>query len=331
MNQPMSHYPSVAVNLFEIVKAREEGLPLMSPTCRSQILLQPERPTKVFLFVHGFTATPSQFLPIGRVLFEAGYNVLIPRMPGHGLAGDWNSETPPPLPETLQPYQHCCEEWLQWAQDLGDEVIVGGLSSGGTLAAWLALTYPNVVSRALLFAAYWSGSNVLVDLAVRILDIYFEWRVAPDAVNLGYEGFSMPALRIFLDLGQEILDQAEHGPSAPMLILSSDRDLATSPRDHQALFQRVRAYQPLSWYHCFDESFEIPHNMMTQIEGNAYADMVFAIAKAYVESDLTWTELNLLCDRVAQGEAFETVVMDLGWTGRVVAELQTLVRLRLGG
>jgi len=42
-------------------------------------------------------------------------------------------------------------------------------------------------------------------------------------------------------------------------------------------------------------------------EGNDYQNLLIAIAKAYVESDLTWTEVEEIGDRIAQGETFNSV------------------------
>ena len=76
-------------------------------------------------------------------------------MPGHGQAGDWNRDNPPPLClQTLTLISSLGLDWLQKAQTLGDRVIVGGLSGGGTLAAWLAhRTRSKDIDRAMLFAA----------------------------------------------------------------------------------------------------------------------------------------------------------------------------------
>lgn len=106
---------------------RETTLPVMNENCLSRFLLQPSPSSKVCLFFHGFTATPEQFLPIGSAFFEAGYNVLIPLLPGHGQAGNWNRDRPPPLPEEQETYQQFGLYWLQQAQALGKQVIVGGL------------------------------------------------------------------------------------------------------------------------------------------------------------------------------------------------------------
>jgi hypothetical protein len=77
-----------------------------------------------------------------------------------------------------------------------------------------------------------------------------------------------------------------------MLIVSSEKDGATNRHEHQELFESVVKYQPKSWYHCFDKELDIPHTMMTEPEGNHYLDQLINLTKTYVESDLTWAEVQ---------------------------------------
>ncbi len=307
----MTEYADAAKVLIQKTRAREEALGLRDETCRSQFLLQSSPTAKVIVFFHGFTATPEQFVPIGEAFFQAGYNVLIPLLPGHGQAGDWNEAYPPPLPENPFIYQEFGQNWLKQAQALGDRVVLGGLSGGSTLAAWLSLKYPQQIDRALLFAPYLSGTNALVNWVVERLNVYFEWKTQPGTVGFGYSGFHMPALRVFLDMGQEVLDRAKMQPAAPMLIVSSECDRAVDHEEHQQLFQSALKFQPQCWYQCFDRTLEIQHNMMTEAEGNKHADLPIALAKAYVESDLTWSEVVALSDRLQKGETLDKMLAPL--------------------
>jgi esterase/lipase len=313
------------------IQASESQLPLMAQTGGSQFLLHPDS-EKVCLFFHGFTATPEQFAIIGKAFYQAGYHVLIPLLPGHGIAGEWNGDNPPPLPEDQQVYQEFGLHWLEIARSIGEEIIIGGLSGGSTLAAWLALEHPDQIDKALIFAPYLSGSNKVVDLFVRIFNIYFEWRHDPQVVSFGYDGFAMPALRLFLDMGTEILEKAksEKAPTqkaAPMLIVSSESDRAVGNREHEKLFNAVVQFQPKSWYVCFDDVLDIPHNMMTQAEGNEYVDLLISLAKAYTSSNVTWGEMVALSDRIEHGDPFETAIEELELRGRIAPEMAAMMKI----
>lgn len=322
-----SRYSTFANNLIQKIKAYEDSLPLRDETCRSRFLLHPSPTSKVCLFFHGFTATPEQFLTIGEAFFQAGYNVLIPLLPGHGIAGDWNKDHPPPLPEEQQIYKDFGIYWLQMSQELGDKVVIGGLSGGSTLCAWLALERAVQIDRALLFAPYLSGSNMLVDLVVRSFNIYFEWQTKPGLADFGYDGFLMPALRLFLNMGKDIFEMAKNRYAAPMFIISSASDLAVGSEEHEDLFKTVIQHQPKSWYYCFSRVWDIQHNMMTEAEGNEHVDLVIAIAKAYIESDVTWDEVEKMRHLMQQGYSFQNAVDQLDLGNRVSPDLVIMLTM----
>ncbi|NDJ18019.1 alpha/beta hydrolase [Myxacorys almedinensis] len=301
----MATYSARATEIIEKTRSHEETLRLNGESSRSRFFLRSQPTEKVILFFHGFTAIPQQFVPIAEALFQAGHNVIIPLMPGHGQAGDWNPENPPPLPEDISIYQTFAIEWLEYAKYFGEAVVVGGLSGGGTLAMWLAVEYPQVIDRALLFSPYYANTNVLVDWVVQTLDIYFTWRPDPEVVSFGYPGFRMPALRIFLEFGQDLLEQLKTRPIAPSLVVTSERDRAINLSDLETLFHRALQHQSRCWYICFDETLDIEHNMMTAAEGNEHQDLVIAIAQAYVSSPLTWAEAMPYVLAIAQGDQVE--------------------------
>ncbi len=321
----MSGYADAAAALIKATRGREDALGLRDETCRSRFLLHDHPTAKVIVFFHGFTALPEQFVPIGEAFFQAGYNVLIPLLPGHGQAGEWSDDNPPPLPITPLLYQDFGQSWLEKAQSLGDRVLLGGLSGGSTLAAWLALEHPQQVDRGLLFAPYLSGTNALVDWVVERMNVYFEWKPDPGVTSFGYKGFQMPALRTFLAMGQEVLDRAKVQPAAPLLLISSASDRAVDSAEHQALFQSALKWQPRCWYHCFDRTLAIGHNMMTKAEGNERADLPIAIAKAYAESDLTWTEVTTLSDRLQHGKPLDAIATQLNLSQRLPSDRSALL------
>ncbi len=321
-------YPIASVNLAQRIKSQEDKLPVKNASCRSQFLLHAAPTSKVCLFFHGFTAAPYQFLPLGRVLHKAGYNVLIPRMPGHGQTGDWNRDNPPPLPTNPATYQQFGLDWLQKAQTLGDRVVVGGLSGGGTLAAWLALERAKDIDRALLFAPYLSSSNKVVDLFVKTFNTYFEWiDDTPSDQVIGYEGFMVAALRVYLEMGKDILKRSKDQPSAPMFIVSTEADKATSATDHRALFENVLKRQPKSWYYEFDRILNIPHTMLTKAEGNKWENLLNVIAKAYVQSELTWAEVEEIAYRMTDGKTFNQVVAELNLADRASPDMPAFITM----
>lgn len=109
--------------ILEQVRQEERELPLKNSHCSSRFFFHDHPTQKVCLFFHGFTAGTYQFAPLARECFEAGYNVLVPRLPGHEHAGQWNRHQPPPLPIRVQAYHLAVAEWIGIAKMLGDQVI----------------------------------------------------------------------------------------------------------------------------------------------------------------------------------------------------------------
>ncbi|HEY9622097.1 MAG TPA: alpha/beta fold hydrolase [Crinalium sp.] len=320
----MPSYSEVTTALCSKVKVLEDALPIRAEACRSQFFLHPAPTPKVCLFFHGFTAAPYQFIPIGRTLFNAGYNVIVPLMPGHGVAGKWSKINPPPLPTDPEIYQRFAMQWLKWASYMGDRVIVGGLSGGGALAAWLALEYAQSIDRALIFAPYLSNANKVIDLFTKMVDTYFEW-TGPD--GFGYKGFQVANLRVFLSIGQQVLKLASQKQSAPMFIVSSESDKAVDNRDHQALFEAALKRQPHCWYHRFDRVLDIPHTMMTEAEGNQYENLLTTMARAYIESNLTWDEVEEIGYRMTKGKTFNLAVADLKLESKVSPSMPAMMTM----
>ncbi|MBE9215171.1 alpha/beta fold hydrolase [Plectonema cf. radiosum LEGE 06105] len=321
----MRDYSTTTTAIIEQAIALEQTLPIKNQACSSKFFFHPHPIEKICLFFHGFTAGPYQFEPLGKALFAAGYNVMIPLQPGHGVAGNFDGDNPPPLPLEREVYQEYALSWLQTAQQLGNQVIVGGLSTGGTLAAWLALEYYQEIEKALLFSPYLNSKNAIINFVVEVLPIYYEWLNKDNPGNFGYKGFQIPALRLFLDMGQEILEQVKNNPSSPVFMITSESDAVVDRSDLKSLFESVRKKQPKSWYFCFDQLFEIPHTMMTELEGNNYVGLLNTVAKAYLESDITWHEVLKIGNEILQGKTFDNAVKDLNLQEKVTPDLSVML------
>ncbi|WP_193193944.1 alpha/beta hydrolase [Nostoc sp. MG11] len=308
----------------------ESELPLKNKACGSKFFVYPHSTSKVCLFLHGFTAGPYQFEPLGKAFFNRGYNVLIPLQPGHGRAGNWKRQNPPPLPTDIQTYQQFVLKWLEIAKTLGQQVVVGGLSTGGTLAAWLALEHPQQINRALLFTPYLGTHHSLFDWLIKILPIYFEWFNKDAPGNFGYKGFQIPALRIFLELGENVLEQAKTCVAAPVLMVCSEADQVVNRSKQQDFFKRVLKQQTKSWYYCFDDSLHIEHRMMTKLEDNDYEELVIILGKAFVDSDLTWAQFQQMATRIVQGETYEQIKPKLNLDGQACEQLYAMMTQHFG-
>ncbi len=117
------------------------------PECRTQLLTHGSTVTHTIVFFHGISSCPAQFTPLGRQFYDLGFNVLIPRLPHHGLADRMTTALQQLTAEELVT---TAQTAVDIATGLGEEVTVAGFSTGGTLAAWVAMARPDVDQTVLL-------------------------------------------------------------------------------------------------------------------------------------------------------------------------------------
>ncbi len=317
----MASYAATVAALKHNIKAREDALPVRSEQSRSRFFLHNRPTAKVCLLFHGWTTAPYEFKTIGQALYQAGYNVLVPLMPGHGRAGNWYADQPPPLTLKSETYQRFAIAWLRQAQVMGHQVIVGGVGSGGTLAAWLATHQPKAIHRTLLFAPYLANSQAVLNLFVQQQDEYCAWIDAaipptePQQTETPfYPGFTLPTLQVIQELGQRVVDRSQQSAAAPMLILASESERALEQTDTTDLFQHVLQRQPKTWYHRVSSLLDLPRQMM--ISGLAPDDTIqlIQLVRAFVESDLTWAEIEAIGeqmrDRTTQSQSELEITAD---------------------
>src|SRR5262249_27269196 len=105
----------------------------VSSECRTELLTHGARTRRVVVLLHGLTNCPAQFDSLGRLLFAHGANVLIPRLPRHGLANRMTTEL---ARLNAREMRALTDRVVDAAEGLGDSVTVVGLSVGGVMAGW---------------------------------------------------------------------------------------------------------------------------------------------------------------------------------------------------
>ncbi|MEO6913370.1 MAG: alpha/beta fold hydrolase, partial [Candidatus Baltobacteraceae bacterium] len=99
------------------------------------VFLHGRRTARSVVLLHGLSASPTQFIELGRALHARGYNVLAPRLPRHG----YNDRLTDALGRlTAVELRQVTRESIAIARGLGDHVSVVGFSLGGLMAAWAA-------------------------------------------------------------------------------------------------------------------------------------------------------------------------------------------------
>lgn len=130
---PAENY-AAALKQFEAVEEAEAALPLC-PEGRSRIFTHGHKTDRVFVLLHGLTNCPEQFVPLAKILFASGANVVIPRARYAGYADRMNEI------QGMQSGQDLLDQaaaGLDIAAGLGDRISMAGLSGSAVAAAWMA-------------------------------------------------------------------------------------------------------------------------------------------------------------------------------------------------
>ncbi len=250
------------------IQAVEKTLPLQD-ICHTTVLTHDHKVEQVIILMHGMTSCPRQFIELGTLLFEQGYNVLIPRMPYNGYT---DLDTTDLKYLTMEELRDSCSVMIDIAHGLGEHVTYAGLSVGGTMAAWVA-QYRADVDRAILFAPAFTVDRRL-DVNVSKIIMYLLY-LLPNLMTqkfrrghgspFGYRGFATRSLAVMMRLGFSVYEAARKAKPAvqSVLVVSNAADPSMNNAIIRSLVQR---WQKNGLRYCevyeFDASHHLPHDII---------------------------------------------------------------------
>jgi carboxylesterase len=161
-----------AIERFGALVALDESEDI-DPLCASRLLDHGHRTERSVVLFHGYTNCPLQLAMLGDLLFEVGYNVLIPRVPRQGLMDKMTDEISLLRSDELAEF---AANAAGIAAGLGERLTVFGFSGGGTLASYVAHQMDEV-AEAILVAPL-VGMRVVPNGAVRA--VYRFTKYAPE-------------------------------------------------------------------------------------------------------------------------------------------------------
>lgn len=194
------------------------------------------------LVLHGFTGNPSSVRGLAEAFAGAGLHVELPRLPGHGTTvadmlttgwADWSNAVARSLDELAQ---------------RTDRVVVAGLSMGGALALWLALSQTPDVGvgvvrglvlvnpltmaqppevRAMLDEFVADGMEIVPGIGSDIAE--------PGVVELSYDGTPLRQLISLLDDGMAPITERYGELTVPLLLFTSRQDHVVEPTQSEHL------------------------------------------------------------------------------------------------
>lgn len=194
--EPAGSYAE-AVKRISKVQAAENKLDLI-PEGKSSALLTGSRETTAVVVFHGYTSVPRQFRLIAEAYRAQGYNVWVPRLPYHGESDKMTRDFSKITESVARDF---ADRNVDIAQGLGDNVVVIGLSGGGSLGVWSAIERTDVDQAVLISPVLhplglpeWADRPVARALRVSPIDIYRWWDPQKKADNT--EGYNYPRLSL---------------------------------------------------------------------------------------------------------------------------------------
>jgi len=133
--QPAVSYETAMLLAQELQRADS----MATPDGKSVLRVHGHRTPRAIVFFHGLTNSPRQYVALADSIYNAGDNVLVPRLPWHGLKGGTASNLGKMTADALR---NVADASVNIASGLGDTVIVFGVSLGGDVAAWVAQFRP---------------------------------------------------------------------------------------------------------------------------------------------------------------------------------------------
>lgn len=198
--------------------------------------------TQALLFLHGFTASPSEVRPVAEKLNKIN-NCSISGilLPGHGT-------TPEQLNVVRWPeWYNAVQDELQSLLTRYQQVFVGGLSMGGLLALHAAVNIDGlagVVSINAPIYYHYAIIPMLSDLA-GMMTPYFHKKGLKEIMKLEKQGrfaYRVMPLKAFhsLNLLRRIVMQEVQELKIPALIIQSLQDESVHPRSADFLYEKTR-------------------------------------------------------------------------------------------
>ncbi len=188
------------------------------------------------LVVHGFTGTPASMRGVAEAMAAAGFDVELPRLPGHGTTIDDLLTT----------------DWRAWSGEVAHAfdvlssrvatVVMVGQSMGGTLVLSAALERPSVAGIVCINpltrprdAETMAMLDDFLDDGIAVVPGEGSDIADPDGSDIAYPGTPLAPLRSLLVDGVAPITRRFHELTMPMRLFTSRNDHVVEPADSEHL------------------------------------------------------------------------------------------------
>ncbi len=277
-----------AVRRISALREREEMR--LIPDARVQFMTHGSRTEQAVVFVHGYTNCPRQFVKLGELFFQSGFNVLIADLPHHGLPDRMTAEQSKLTAEELVAY---ADEMADIAQGLGRRVTFAGISCGGVVSAWAWAFRADVSTAVLMAPAFgfraipWWFTKPALNL-LSLLPNFFIWgdpilkEQAPPAHT--YPRFCTRALAQILRLGDAVRRRVERNVPAgkELILVTNPNDWAVNNDLTYKIIERWRKLGAAVTAHQFDASWKLDHDFIEPAQPHQPIDRIYSLLMEWI-------------------------------------------------
>ncbi|MEO6652073.1 MAG: alpha/beta fold hydrolase [Ilumatobacteraceae bacterium] len=198
--------------------------------------------------LHGFTGNPSSMRSVADSMVAAGFDVELPRLPGHGTTiddmlrtgwDDWMAETERVVG--------------QIARRVGQVVLVGQ-SMGGTLALAAALAHPEVAALVCINPATQARDETTMAMIDEFIDDGLEVVPGegsdiadPESFDVAYDGTPLRPIRSLVIDGITPIAGRYSELTMPLRLFTSRQDHVVEPADSEYLVATYGGPVEHSW------------------------------------------------------------------------------------
>ena len=237
------------------------------------LLAQPQPTAKgTVVMLHGYTAGPWQYKDAAQDFFAAGYNVYVPRIPGHGFMKPDGTPTGEKMigQANRSDYDAFVDQVYESVKDLGGPVQLVGLSGGSNLALRMAERHPDI-KGVVAMAPYLGPSEAVRPLAkaFQFLDRFGPVRPHDFLQMKNYNqnhrttpDFDMPHTQGTLDNATAMLYVGANVETlqVPVQFVTTEGDQLSGTGPVGQLYQRSGGAARNGWFH-FEADEKVPHAM----------------------------------------------------------------------
>jgi carboxylesterase len=280
-----------ALERLAVLQARDG--PEVHPRGHTLFLTHGAITGRVVVWFHGYTDSPNQFARLAQLCFERGWNVLVPRLPHHGLA---NPMTPETALLTAEKLARSADEAVDIAAGLGKQVVVGGLSMGGVITGWLAQQRREVELAVLLAPALGvylipaPFTRLVGEIFARLPNTFAWWdpRLKENLKEpqISYPRYAMRGIAAFLRLSYAMQDLARRTPPAArrIWVITTETDIAISQPVVEHVVRLWRAQGAQVQTHRFSADLQLDHNFIDPGHPKQRVDITYPVILSTLES-----------------------------------------------